>query len=458
MFEQGGIIDGVGNLIIQKETIDTNNLTNTSVGLQIGDDSDSISNVPVARTYLRNISISGFNTGLQISSRNFYIFTFENLIFGHNTTDVVYGDGTNSNSGEKITFTNCLFAQAYHGIDIKSRGIFYFINCSFDYVANAIILNQTQRTVLNFVGGHFEKFGNVGIGVNATEENTVGFGSIIYCNFAETWGRVIANFDGSNFYLISSNLSYPLFKTNVAFTQENSAYLDVYLRGCSYGANYPSLLTDDLFISEGQVKINADWVSDTSCNFMFNKYDSVGNLSLVDNSWQDNSKDTDGNNLDLNNLGISVNCNNQGNGVNWSVDTTNKVFDKSIKFSITKDSYPQIIYIVPAHKNKVLSTTFFKLNELESFTSTAIEHFEIGCRYRFFTKNGAVIKSISLNDPTKLIEENGYFRIVPSLGVIPIGTDFIEITYTVYSKDSSNNILPVKGTCYYCGSIVNYVD
>ena len=68
-----------------------------------------------------------------------------------------------------------------------------------------------------------------------------------------------------------------------------------------------------------------------------------------------------------------MNCNNQGNGVNWSVDITNKVFDKSIKFSITKDSYPQIIYIVPAHKNKVLSTTFFKLDELKVLIENLME-------------------------------------------------------------------------------------
>lgn len=455
VFEQGGIIDGIGKFTIQKEVIDTNNLTNTSVGLQIGDDSDSESKVPVARSYIRNVTISGFNEGLKISSYNLYIFDFENIICTHNTSDVVFGDGTNYNTGEKITFINCVFAQAYHGIDIRSRAHFQFINCSFDFLANAIILQQTQTTVLNFTGGHFEKFGNVGIGVNATEENTAGFGAIIYVDFSEEWGGVNAIFEGSNFYLMTSDLSYPLFSTSDNWTNGRSAYLDVNLIGCNYEANNAQLLLADVFITEGKVNINSSLPTGFSNAFMFTKHDIIGNLSLVDNSWTDNSKDTDGNNLALNNLGIAINCTNKGNGVNWSVDTANKVFDKSIKFTITDDAYPQILYTLPAHKDKVITTAFFKLDGLESLTE-AINFFNVSCRFRFFTKNGTLIEQYSF--PRAIVSENGYSRMVIAEGRIPSEADYFDITYTVNGRDSSNNILRLKGDFYYCGSIVNYVD
>lgn len=458
IFEQGGLIDGTGKLIIQKRNVDANNLNNRSVGLEIGN-RDSTSNVPIARTYLKNIAIHGFNIGLKVNTYNFYIFDFDNFSFGMNTKDIVYGDGSNNiNSGEKISFLNCTIAQAYNGIEINSAGNFNFKNCSFDYLANGILINKAQKAVLNFDGCHFEKYGDVGIGISATEENTIGYGNIIYCNYTETWGLVTAILEGCNLFMASSNLIYPLFNTKNEYSK-SYANLNVIFKSNTYFID-PTKLTGDIFIAKNSVDIKA-YLPKTSGNaFLLSKENDnkIGTLSLVDDSWADHSTDTDGNNLDLKNLGYKIICGNAGyNGVNWSVDTTNKVFDKSIKFTINDDSYPAIERVVKAKQRKILACGFYKLDALSAFASSqTLNSFSISSRTIFYNKNGIELDRVS--HTAILTEENGYTRTNITQASFPDGCDYCEVRHTIMGRDANNNIIRLKGDFEFCGMIVNYAD
>ena len=120
----GNIIDSTsGSLTIEKKDSffygDTT--TTGSIGLEVGDRIFATTDISaISRCNFNNINISGFETGLALNYSNLYIVTFNNFVIQENYYNVYtsYHDST-GNSGEKITFKDCLLGVSRYGVYIR---------------------------------------------------------------------------------------------------------------------------------------------------------------------------------------------------------------------------------------------------------------------------------------------------------------------------------------------------
>ena len=152
------LIDGTNGLRIEN----TNNNATSSIGLSIENSSET--NRKTCNFTIKSIAFNGFNIATKITNNNFYLVKFEDIIFGGNTTGIQFGDTNHtgqSNSGENLVFTRCIFVNTdaikfyYSGQDCN------FFNCSFDYCNNIFndVGNKGYRK-LYINGGHIEAIYN----------------------------------------------------------------------------------------------------------------------------------------------------------------------------------------------------------------------------------------------------------------------------------------------------------
>lgn len=187
MFVGGKMISakGGGALTIRQEpyVYDFNKFINnesTSIGIEFGDRTGDTSVIKTSRMCIADINISGFNTGLAINTVNVYCDTFENVHVERNNNSIVWGNNSFANSGERITFKNCIFAACIRGLHAKQPfDTMLFDNCSVDFVQNFAYVERGNGQIL-FKGGHIE-------GVGATDvpnaiKNMLGYGYICYYN------------------------------------------------------------------------------------------------------------------------------------------------------------------------------------------------------------------------------------------------------------------------------------
>lgn len=95
-----------------------------------------------ARLSFRNVRIEGWNWGIDVGDSDTYIHTYDNCVFTQNrigyNCDIVnafgYNPGGSSNSGERMSFVNCLFDNSGLFAAASGSGVsMHFTNCSFDY-------------------------------------------------------------------------------------------------------------------------------------------------------------------------------------------------------------------------------------------------------------------------------------------------------------------------------------
>lgn len=472
-YEEGALIDGDGILVLQHTGSYFNDLTTNCIGLELGDTTNRnlTPSISVSRSYINNIHISGFNVALKLNKYHLYMMTFDNMILSKNTINIKYGDSdalnTGNDIGEKITFNNSLFTVSYCAIELNTLGHFYFNNCSLDFNGCVFRLNSKQLTNINVVGGHIEGIGNIGRGMNVTPENTIGYGQVMCIpeSTAGTGACYNVNFIGTAFHLSSSiDLTYPLFKSATAWNQY-STDLNINLVNCS-GFTYqsPSGLTNDVFMSDGNVKIHKLENASTGTRMMHNKNtDYSGLFSTIDNSLTGTNADSDSSYTTLKGKGFRINGTNYGDSTpfSFSIDTTKKLFEKSIKIDISSFDYPSVDRIIPCKKNNIINCAWFKLNELNPRPDTnIIHHFIINTRYIFYTKDDEEITSTTLVSTTINISDldNGYGRTVISKIRCPIDADYCVIKNTVSAYQSNNSLTRIDGSLYWCGTLVNYED
>ena len=110
---------------------------------------------------MSNLNIYYMGIAVKISGNNNYIITFRDCLFERNYYGV-YNE-SNSNSGEKISYENCVFGHLYVS-DFKNCEIAEsnYINCSFDFCQNGIVQNVLSNENINFIGCHIEGLGYYG--------------------------------------------------------------------------------------------------------------------------------------------------------------------------------------------------------------------------------------------------------------------------------------------------------
>lgn len=112
------------------------------IALKIGSDTYLNGNQNVtAWSEFYDLTITGFNTAIEVTQYSNYLMTFMNLQFSGCNKCVDLFDGSNiRNSGEAIKFLNCVFGDVKDiAIDIHQQCSVYFVECSFDYIKNIAI-------------------------------------------------------------------------------------------------------------------------------------------------------------------------------------------------------------------------------------------------------------------------------------------------------------------------------
>lgn len=156
-FLRGNLIDGGSGTIYLKGKSEKGSYTGT--GLVLGSTTSLGDTNPLGRYRLTGISISNFDTLVQINTKDNYLGSFVGCHFEGGNTGVRFGDDTNNistNSGENFEFSHCVIASCTTvGVKINSPVDANFTNSSFDFNATALELNSTIINV-NILGGHFE--------------------------------------------------------------------------------------------------------------------------------------------------------------------------------------------------------------------------------------------------------------------------------------------------------------
>lgn len=111
----------------------------------------------VRGTGLENVQVTLFGIGLRIVPNDFYINRFVKAAFISCKKPVLW-DGTTTNSGENIVFTECDFTGGASGFFINGSCDLKFNDCTFDFNCESAIYFDTNASYVNvFVnGGHME--------------------------------------------------------------------------------------------------------------------------------------------------------------------------------------------------------------------------------------------------------------------------------------------------------------
>lgn len=132
-------------------------------GLEIGNRDDGGVYTAISRGRIKNISITNFKNGLVLNPNHLYIYEFNNITMHSNYNDCTFGLShvTPVDSGENITFNNCLFGTTEgYGVYLYCIGMnVKFNDCSFDFNGSGAIC-MAGNTVLVLNGTHIEGIGN----------------------------------------------------------------------------------------------------------------------------------------------------------------------------------------------------------------------------------------------------------------------------------------------------------
>jgi len=130
-----------------------------SSALVIGNDKSS--DTPCRDVKFANLVITGWNKANQYKTTDTYLINIRDCRLENNAYNV-YVAGKNKNSGEKISYDNCILAGAGNeNIYVSADGFdFNFLNCSFDFSRNDILgfYEGAGYQCVRFIGCHFEQW------------------------------------------------------------------------------------------------------------------------------------------------------------------------------------------------------------------------------------------------------------------------------------------------------------
>ena len=454
VFEIAELIGGNGILVLERNTPpdyeqDVNDLLKTSIGIEIGDREYNSTYINCSRATYKNISINGFACGIKLNVINTYMITFENIMLERNRVDFQYGDSVTNqvNSGENIIFNKVIFAQSYNSFVYYKPAQFTFNNCSFDFNGNVILCNSASHLIFNSC--HFEGvgFNQTGI-IEANENNCTGFGTIIYNNYNSTSSTQITcvEINNPNFYLASSNkILIPRFQSifndyypNLVINFNNLQYF------IEAGYTYKNV-----FMNTKNVRIN-NFNTDIYYGIMptipFNTLDNVGQLNTIPNNA------TSLTNLENNYMFTTQNIE------SFVVDTDNKVFTKSLKFTVNNQNYVNFGRKLNNLKGTKLSGVLYFKSNLTG-NSEIWNHFDFVIRISFYNKNNIAIENtLELYPDNRAIvkdENSDWYILRPFVCNIPTDCDNAIITYSFINKNDNDTTISASGNIWVGGLIVD---
>lgn len=139
-----------------------------SIGIEFGNvSSEGNENVDFQTSCfsVNHVGVSGFDIGLKLNNLHVYIIGFENIHAEGNGINIQFGDKqyhTAVDSGENVSFYNCIIAAAKEGVRYNIDGFnSNFYGCSFDF--NDIDFHDVSNGYKNvsIFGGHMEGNGAI---------------------------------------------------------------------------------------------------------------------------------------------------------------------------------------------------------------------------------------------------------------------------------------------------------
>ena len=131
-----------------------------SIAIEIGTSENLGVSKNTARFKLSNFVAIGFGVGLQLNVYNNYLTTFSKIHLEGNSINVRVGKigmETISNSGENITFSDCIFAGSNVAYQWYAPMFeVNFRNCSFDFNECVFFTPNDKTAMINCDGCHFE--------------------------------------------------------------------------------------------------------------------------------------------------------------------------------------------------------------------------------------------------------------------------------------------------------------
>ena len=197
-YSRGEIINGTAGLVLKY--IGTEDVTNTNnTGLRIG----SLLNngKTVARCSFKEIMITGFNYGLQITGFNNYIIDFYGMHIEANKNNVLLGLYDNStksvNSGENISFFGSVISSGHVNFVFNTNSFdLNLYGTSVDYSAIGFLFNHSGCNV-NMEGGHVEDnivlVDTTGMEAGAPNAPTVSFSQVRFYFYGSNEKLFVSN-------------------------------------------------------------------------------------------------------------------------------------------------------------------------------------------------------------------------------------------------------------------------
>ena len=136
----------------RRYVIDKLTITGRSVNGSVGISFDMKTHNSTARE-LNKVSVFNFNTDVKFND-NSYLIHFYNSKFANCKTAIQFPHAL-TNSGENISFTNCVFTAKEIVVLHEGHGELKFMNCSFDYFEN-ICFKLKNRSLVKLYGCHIE--------------------------------------------------------------------------------------------------------------------------------------------------------------------------------------------------------------------------------------------------------------------------------------------------------------
>ena len=442
-YMNGDIISG-GLTIVYEGEEDFGDTTNTNIGLSVGNSSSSISN-PTARCRFSDVSIYNFSVGLLVNRINTYIIDFNHFHLEHNYTDIKIGDGEfarMTNSGENVTFNNCVIAGAVYGYYMNTQDFFsvIFNDCSIDYNACDFYFPHytTTNTIVN--GGHIESFGYYNSYLpNVDEDSLPAFGCIgYYGGTRDPNGLTTLKFYGTWIQPLSTN-----YKTN----RFKAAVKDIFGVGF-YGTRW--LMNNDSSVEDAFICDKNVQILNTDYSILF-PHDVSRNELLLSQTLDSFSVD------DMTELSTSTNDVKAGYRIGntaqlslWSIDTTETgVFStKVLKFTPGASTSNLLLY------RKIFAEGHRKLVITPVVKSSIMTSLKLSIGYKFYDRSGTEIgaRDTSTDNIVKYVNaSNSSWNKASSAFIIEIPTqcDYVEASLYVQKIDAtafgSGNAIYING-------------
>lgn len=459
-YVDGNVISSSNGVLVLQRTNDIEDIqnNNNSIGIQIGSPSGKTGNINISRCNFSNIVINGFKKGIEIIQINTYLLTFNSVRPEYNKYGIYINGNDNINSGENISFNNCVIAHSYNGLYLD--GVLAELNfneCSFDFNGNHILENKATNNLINFTGCHFEGVGLNEPNVPSDSDNTVGYGYIVYRNVDDYYSQPTFTFNSCFIHLNTGN-PYNFIFGNLCKPFNSQKSLKIVLNNPVLSYTNTKLKFNNRYFADENTEIIGSLYQTPSetIPYMYSNDDIIGKFEIIPDELNiDYTTNPD----EIKQYGYTIGANTWSSlNVNVNIDKKDKIFTKSLNITqLGLNNYCSLRRKINNIKGKVTVTSYAKLgNDIVLNNEETNYRLNLSNTFNFYDEKNNKIKELPVTPSisNQYMSDDNWVCITQSVNV-PIGTDYCSVTLNTTLRDDENNSLTFKGTVKFGGIIIN---